>query len=439
MIKTCLILQQIMMKANLSEGHLQADILAAQQISVLPSILNVICRITGLGFAAVARVTETRWITCLARDEINFGLKPGDELKVETTICNEIRQSHKQVIIDDVDKDAIYCNHHTPALYGFKSYISVPIFKKDGSFFGTLCAIDPAPAKIDTPAIKDMFRLFAELIAFHLQMADQLEETTTILWKERAERANLLEKKNAELQISNAELESFTYIASHDLKEPLRKIQTFSGKLLDSEADKLSDNGRFYFSRMLKSVSRMQQLIDDLLTYSRINLADRQYKETKLADIVEEIKQDYKDTPNKPVTIEMGEMCCFMVVPFQVQQLFQNLISNAVKFSKPGIHPVIHISSVIEKGSVAENDKLDPVKDYCHITVSDNGIGFNGQYANDIFKIFKRLHGNNEYEGTGIGLAIVKKIVDNHHGCITVHSKEGEGARFDIYLPQELI
>src|SRR4029078_10327901 len=122
---------------------LSADIAAVQGIAAVPRILEVVCRSTGMGLSAVARVTEQRWICCAVRDEIEFGLKPGGELKVETTICHEIRQSQKAVIIDDVADDTMFCGHHTPAMYGFQSYISVPIILADGTFFGTLCAIDP--------------------------------------------------------------------------------------------------------------------------------------------------------------------------------------------------------------------------------------------------------------------------------------------------------
>ena len=147
---------------------LSADIEAVQGIAAVPRILEVVCRSTGMGFAAVARVTEDRWICCAVRDEIAFGLTPGGELKVETTICHEIRQSGEAVIIDHVAEDAAFCGHHTPAQYGFQSYISMPIVLADGTFFGTLCAIDPRPARLNTPETIGMFKLFAELIAIHL-------------------------------------------------------------------------------------------------------------------------------------------------------------------------------------------------------------------------------------------------------------------------------
>lgn len=420
-----------------SEDQLQKDIQLIQHIPIVSSLLDVVCRTTKLGFAAIARVNEERWITCSVRDEILFGLKPGDELKVETTLCHEVRQNRQAIIIDDVDKDELYCKHHTPAMYGLKSYISVPIFRKDGSFFGTLCAIDPRPAKLNTPEIKDMFNLFADLISFHLQSIEQLKEGELHLLKEREEKAAMLEQKNAALEAMNIELESFAYAASHDLQEPLRKINTFSNLLLEKEHDNLSDNGKIYFNRLITSVSRMQRLIENLLSYVKISNSEKAFEETDLTDMLREIKKDYADDSYMHhVTIEIDQLCKAKVIPFQVYQLFRNLISNSVKFSKPGVNPVIKITAAIEKGNKSIHDKMHAEKNYCHITVLDNGIGFEQQYSEKIFKIFQRLHGKHQYEGTGIGLSIVKKIAENHNGFITATSKIDEGAKFDIYLPQ---
>ena len=144
------------------------DVSVVQRIHVVPVILGVVCDTTGMGFAVVARVTEDRWLACQVHDKINFGIEPGDELVIETTICREIRQSGQPVAIDDVATDQIYCKHPTPKLYGFQSYISVPLLLPDGRFFGTLCAVDPKPARVNTPASVGMFKLFAELIGFHL-------------------------------------------------------------------------------------------------------------------------------------------------------------------------------------------------------------------------------------------------------------------------------
>ncbi len=161
------------------EAHdFAADIVDIASIQAIPTILDVVCRTTGMGFAAVARVTEDRWVTCAVRDDIAFGLRPGGELQVATTICHEIRQSRSAVVIDHVAEDQSYCGHPTPALYGFQSYISMPILMPDGAFFGTLCAIDPRPAQLKRPEVIGMFKLFADLIAFHLDAHRRVANTT---------------------------------------------------------------------------------------------------------------------------------------------------------------------------------------------------------------------------------------------------------------------
>ena len=193
------------------------DIDAVNRIPVIASILEVICRTTGMGFAAVARVTEDRWVTLSVKDEINFGLIPGSELKIETTMCNEIRQTGDGIVVDHVEFDEQYKNHHTPAMYGFQSYISLPIIKKDGTFFGTLCAIDPKPAIINTPEIISMFKLFADLISFHLNAIEQLSVTEALLIEEKKNHQlqkdlqaldNELAATNEEITASNEELRS---------------------------------------------------------------------------------------------------------------------------------------------------------------------------------------------------------------------------------------
>ncbi|WP_132254421.1 GAF domain-containing hybrid sensor histidine kinase/response regulator [Methylobacterium segetis] len=159
----------------------QADILAIESIAAVPTILDVVCRTTGMGFAAVARVTEDRWVACQVKDDIAFGLQPGGELKVATTICREIRQSGTAVVINNVAEDVRYCNHPTPSLYGFQSYISMPIVLPDGTFFGTLCAIAPKPAQLDRPDVVGMFKMFADLIAFHLDANQRVASSSAAL------------------------------------------------------------------------------------------------------------------------------------------------------------------------------------------------------------------------------------------------------------------
>jgi light-regulated signal transduction histidine kinase (bacteriophytochrome) len=261
----------------------------------------------------------------------------------------------------------------------------------------------------------------AELIIANEELAFQNEEK---------------EKRAAELIIANKELLAFTYISSHDLQEPLRKIQTFVTIILENEKDNLSENGKYNFQRMQLAAKRMQQLIDDLLAFSRINTTDHKFEKTELNIIVEEVKTELKDTiQEKHATIEATELCPANIIVFQFRQLMYNLISNALKFSQPDVPSHILIKSRIVKGSKLNIEKLSPEKNYCHITVKDNGIGFEPRFSERIFGVFQKLHGKDVYEGTGIGLAIVKKIVENHNGIIIATSELNKGARFDIYIP----
>ena len=196
---------------------IQRDIAIVSGIEAVPNILQVVCHATGMGFAAVARVTEGRWVACSVLDQIDFGLKPGSELKVETTICHEIRQSGQGVVIDNVAEDEVYCGHPTPAMYGFQSYISMPIIRRDGTMFGTLCAIDPKPHRLKVPGIIGMFKLFAELIAFHINSTDRLASSEADLLDER---------RTAELR------EQFIAVLGHDLRDPLASINSGTQILL---------------------------------------------------------------------------------------------------------------------------------------------------------------------------------------------------------------
>jgi PAS domain S-box-containing protein len=203
--------------------NIQADVDAIGSIAIVPQLLEVICRTTGMGFAAIARVTEDKWVACSVRDEIQFGLQPGGELKLETTICHEIRQSGDPVVIDQVSTDPHFAGHHTPAMYGFQSYISVPIVKRDGTFFGTLCAIDPKPAKLHTPAIVGMFTLFTDLLSFHLEAVEQLRYTQDELMAER--------KTIVRQEQSNMDLATINY----ELAVTQRDLQSVVSKLTESE------------------------------------------------------------------------------------------------------------------------------------------------------------------------------------------------------------
>jgi PAS domain S-box-containing protein len=259
---------------------------------------------------------------------------------------------------------------------------------------------------------------------------------TNELEKQVAERTKELEQTNIDLENMNKELQSFAYISSHDLQEPLRKIQTFASQIMEKEALHLSENAKDKFKKMRNAAQRMQALINDLLTYSRTNIHERIFEKTDLSKIIENVRQDMKEElEQRQAVIEIQNMCEVNIIPFQFRQLLYNLVSNSLKFSSPDNPPRIKISSEIVKDKILNSSKLSGVTNYCHISVSDNGIGFEQQYNEKIFEVFQRLHGRTQYAGTGIGLAIVKKIVENHNGIITAKGEQNKGATFDIYLP----
>lgn len=436
----------------MSEENFKQDIINIKNISIVPNLLNVICQTTGMGFAAIARVTEDRWITCSALDNLEFGLKPGDELQVKTTICDEIRQNPKAVIIDNVSEDPDYHNHHTPIMYNLQSYISVPIIRQDGSFFGTLCAIDPKPNKLKDFKVSEMFNLFAELISFHLSAVEQAQADKTLL----SEKNNLLKKnevekkeadklisdaekklieKNNSLKKMNTELEAFNYISSHDLQEPLRKIQLYTDLIEREEENKLSEKAKAAFQKIKSSAFRMQNLINDLLTYSKTKFDERKFELKDLNTILNHVIEDFsEETENKNVIFEIENLGSLNVIEFQFRQLMYNLISNSLKFSNPHKKLVISITSKTGNKQELNNDQLLPDQKYKLITISDNGIGFDQAYSDKIFGLFQVLQ-TKSLNSTGIGLTIVKRIVENHNGFIKAEGVVNQGAKFEIFIP----
>lgn len=247
-----------------------------------------------------------------------------------------------------------------------------------------------------------------------------------------------LEEKNQELERNNKELSAFNYVASHDLQEPLRKIQTFISRLEDKELEHFSDTGKQYFDRIKSAASRMRLLIDDLLQFSRTNKAEKVFEQSNLNDLLENAKQDVAEIINeKKAKITHDELPTLDVIPFQMQQLFLNLISNSLKYSKKDQAPVITINYQKVKANDAKELNINSKEHYHKITFTDNGIGFEQEYAERIFVLFSRLHEKDEYSGTGIGLSICKKIIENHKGYIFALGKPNEGAVFTIYFPVE--
>ena len=246
------------------------------------------------------------------------------------------------------------------------------------------------------------------------------------------------EKRAAELLIANKELQSFAYISSHDLQEPLRKIQAFSGRIFDEEYENLSPKGKYYVERTKLSALHMQTLIDDLLAYSRTSDTQKKFEIRDLNKIVQEVMASLKEElQEKGATIEVNKLSEVPILPFQFRQLLQNLISNSLKFCNPELKPHIIIKSDLIKYDSASKKKFALKMDHYHISIADNGIGFDPEYKHKIFEIFQRLNEKSDYKGTGIGLTIARKIVENHNGIITATSKINKGATFNIYIPVE--
>lgn len=245
-----------------------------------------------------------------------------------------------------------------------------------------------------------------------------------------------IEQRNRELEANNKELQTFNYVASHDLQEPLRKIQTFISRLVDKDLNSLSENGQQYLLRIQDSSQRMRVLIDDLLKFSRANKAEQVFEETNLNEVLENSKLELAQIiEEKKAIIINDELPNLNVIPFQMQQLFTNLINNSLKYSKENSAPIITINISEVDASKEIAIPVNEKNKYYKIIFKDNGIGFDSQYSEKIFLLFNRLHNKDEYSGTGIGLAICKKIVENHKGFIFADGEINTGATFTIYLP----
>ncbi|GAB3542409.1 sensor histidine kinase [Spirosoma fluminis] len=406
------------------DADLSKDIDRVKQLSVVPGILDVICQTTGMGFAAVARVTEERWIACSVRDDIQFGLTPGDELKIETTICNEIRDSHEPVIIDHVAASEQFCNHRTPLQYGFQSYISFPIILKNGEFFGTLCAIDPKPANLNNPKVIDMFSVFAELIGFHLQNIELIERSQTAL-----------QILNRQLTDTINENRQYRHLSNHSLQEPLRKIRLFSGMLLDATEQNDVNKVKDLAKKVNSSAQLFSMMIKDLSVFSTLSDEEAAFETVDLNTLAANVRDQLSPLlDSKQATVHIANLPSIRAVPPQLEQVFYQLISNAVKFSKKETALVIDIScNELTPVQGTDYGLVEQESGFVEIRIVDNGIGIEQAQLEKIFTIFSRLPNNKE--GAGMGLALCRKIIQNHNGIIKAQSEVGKGTTISVILP----
>lgn len=256
-----------------------------------------------------------------------------------------------------------------------------------------------------------------------------------VLEKEKFQK--ILENKVKELDRSNKELEEFAYIASHDLQEPLRKITSFSERLKEKLPSNLEPDVQLYLNRMLAATENMRTLIDNLLEFSRTSRSREPFVKLDLNNVLADVKADLElKIEETGATITADKLPVIDAIPMQMRQLFTNLFTNAIKFRKPNFPPVITINSRLASEDDRDTHHLRPDVPYYIIRVSDEGIGFDQEYSEKIFQIFQRLHGKAEYPGSGIGLAICKKIAENHKGNIFAEGEQGKGASFNLILPE---
>lgn len=390
-----------------ANDNLQADIDAVGRIAAVPLILDMVCRMTGMGFAAVARVTEKQWIACSVLDEIGLGLKPAAELPVEITMSDEIRRHRQTIAIDDIARDDVFRTHPDPAIHGFQSYIAAPIVLHDGSFFGTLCALDRKPAHISDPRTIGTLKLFAELIARHLETDRELA----------ASQAKLLDE-----QAFSEQREQFIAILGHDLRNPLSAVQAGIHRLARRVDD---EQVRATLNLMQRSADRIATLVANMMDFARGRLGggiqlDRNAAEPLepvLLHIVDELGASW---PERVIETEFRVSEPVSCDRARMGQLLSNLLSNALTHGTPD--GIVTVRAWTEGNEFA-------------LSVANPGEPISEDAMRQLFEPFSREHDGPGKQGLGLGLYIASQIAAAHQGEITVTSSPDETC-FTFRMPR---
>ncbi len=368
-----------------------------QAIAAVPRVLETVATMTGLGFVCIAHVTDTTWTTCAVHDELGFGLQAGDPLDVTTTLCEEVRATRQPIVIDSVRDSDSYRDHHTPRLYGFQSYFSIPIFRPDGDYFGTLCGLDPKPAALSEGATVSALTLFAELISRQLETDRSL----------RATRSDLLsERETAELR------EQFIAVLGHDLRTPLSAILTGAELLKRRSTDPATDK---IVERVRSSAMRMAGLVDNVVDFTRgrmgsglaLELCQNADVHLMLDQVVDELRGVY---PDRVIRSDIARDIALRSDPQRLAQLLSNLLKNALLHGDSG--EPIHVDARVDGASFV-------------LAVSNAGPDLSQAVIDQLFKPYWRATSRAGDEGLGLGLYIVDQIARGHDGAIGVTSTDG--------------
>ncbi|VVM99393.1 Adaptive-response sensory-kinase SasA [Pseudomonas fluorescens] len=383
-----------------------ADIATIGRISAVPAILQVIREMTGMRFAAVARVTEDSWTACAVLDDLGFGLEVGGELDVVTTLCHEIRQDHRAVVIDNASEDILYCDHHTPRLYQFESYISVPVYRTDGRFFGTICALDPNPAKLKASTIQSTLESFARMLSLQIEAEENQQQTEAALMQEKQ---------------TGALREQFIAVLGHDLRNPLFAIEASAEILLR----KFPDPPRDRLARhILTSTRRASRLVDDVLDFTRGSLGQGIPVNIKpcpdLTDALQHVIAEIQSvSPGRSIELAIGEVGGVPCDRERLMQLLSNLVANAVAHGDP--------EGAIEVRAATDHDTFE-------LSVKSRGT-IDPQALPHLFRPYSRPTRDTPQAGLGLGLYIASEIARSHGGKLDVLSSDDQHTVFTFSLP----